>query len=518
MGWSESPPFFCAHTETVADMVNQPEYHVDIPTNSPHHLYPKTQQEHLALPTHTHFHPDAVLLGQTTTPPTPYTDVYIDDFMVLVQRPHHEPLLNRLLYTIDAVFQDPPDSPRKQVVSVSKLDNGDATFSTYKCFLGWDIDSHRMTLQLLQRRLASLAELLTTFLGKQRTSKCRWQRLLGTLRSTTPALYGATHMFSLLQHALTTTTGPRIRITPLLKATLSDWLHLADTAANNPVPIHTLVPRQPDTLAATDASGDGMGGFWATPQANYLWRSPFPHSISAQLITASNPTGTLNNSDLELAAIITGSVLASRHAHSTHDNILLASDNTPAVAWATKGSTTTTKPPAYLLRHLAIQRRAQPFTLTPCFSPGNTNLVADCCSRLFHLNNMDFMTYMTHRFPTQPSWTLVTPPKDLLSVTNYALSKTLQPLASLPAVKMPLIQHGPSGTTSALVSAKIPSSQTSMTQSPSCRFLHNDTARAPWLPAGIQYMLEQWKEPFELWARRSPHWDSQIHACSHPEN
>jgi hypothetical protein len=35
---------------------------------------------------------------------------------------------------------------------------------------------------------------------------------------------------------------------------------------------------------------------------------------------------------------------------------------------------------------------------------------------------------------------------------------------------------------------------------------------------GLQLELERWKAPFAPWARRSPHWDSPIHACSHPEN
>jgi hypothetical protein len=64
-----------------------------------------------------------------------------------------------------------------------------------------------------------------------------------------------------------------------------------------------MVPRLPDIVAATDASRIGMGGFWATENANYLWRAPFTPAITQALITAQNTTGTVTNSDLELAAL-----------------------------------------------------------------------------------------------------------------------------------------------------------------------------------------------------------------------
>jgi hypothetical protein len=400
------------------------------------------------------------------------------------------------------------------VVSQTKLDKGDATFSTTKRLLGWDVDTHYMTLALPPHWLQSITDLLQGYLTKHCTSKHRWRQLLGTLRSTTPALYGANHMFSLLQHAYTTAKGTRIRLMPLIKATLRDWLHLAATAAHYPVPIHTLVPRPPDVIAATDASATGMGGFWSTGTAHYLWRAPFPTAIRQALISAQHKTGTVTNSDLELAALITGSIMAARTDTRPHINLAIASDNTPAVAWATKGSTTTMAPPAYLLHTLATLRRATPFSLTPCFTAGDTNQLADCCSRLFALSDTDFLTVMNARFPIQPSWTLVTPPPAIVSAMNSALSRKLLPLESPPADRAPTIPLGPYGTTSASPSVRTPTLSTSTTQYLYSKFLPNDTVPVSWLPAGLKSALAQWKEPFVPWARRSLHWDSKIHACS----
>ncbi len=72
----------------------------------------------------------------------------------------------------------------------------------------------------------------------------------------------------------------------------------------------------PTFIGASDASKEGMGGFWAPttlhPDATpILWKAPFP--------------GTVRN----------------------------ATDNTPALAWSTKGSTSATTAPAFLLCQIA---------------------------------------------------------------------------------------------------------------------------------------------------------------------
>jgi hypothetical protein len=42
------------------------------------------------LPQHTDFHPTAITIGNdTAAPPLSYNDVYIDDFMIIAQRPQH---------------------------------------------------------------------------------------------------------------------------------------------------------------------------------------------------------------------------------------------------------------------------------------------------------------------------------------------------------------------------------------------------------------------------------------------
>jgi hypothetical protein len=162
MGWTYSPPHFCAFTETIADMTNTASLDYD-----PHPLLTTTQLgEHLQ---HASFHPTATILGNAETLPLRYSDVYIDDFMVVAQHPFHTPTLNTLLHNIDRVFYDHPSSARRATISASKLAKGDAAFSTKKTLLGWTIDTHRMTLSLPPHRLASLTDTITAVMSRPRT-------------------------------------------------------------------------------------------------------------------------------------------------------------------------------------------------------------------------------------------------------------------------------------------------------------------------------------------------------------
>jgi hypothetical protein len=61
MGWSHSPPYFCAYTETIADIAN---------THQPRPEHPLLNETQCcSLPQHRTFHPTATVLGSPTAPP-----------------------------------------------------------------------------------------------------------------------------------------------------------------------------------------------------------------------------------------------------------------------------------------------------------------------------------------------------------------------------------------------------------------------------------------------------------------
>jgi hypothetical protein len=181
------------------------------------------------LPQDLHFHENAIVLGSLDALRIAYHDVYIDNFLTIAQCPHQQCTLTALLHSIDAVFNNTPNPTRRVAISESKLDKGDTCYSTNKRLLGWDIDTHQMQLSLPQHQFNSMATLFRHGISVKCTSKRKWSKLLGVLRSSSPAIYGASHLFSILQHAMTC-KATRIRITPLLRLVLRYWLHvLQDT-------------------------------------------------------------------------------------------------------------------------------------------------------------------------------------------------------------------------------------------------------------------------------------------------
>jgi hypothetical protein len=190
--------------------------------------------------------------------------------MAIAQTPRHQPLMHHLLHCIDQVFQDEHSSPRRQIVSTSKLAKGDATWAMQKRILGWDVDTVMMTLQLPSHRLARLQEAIRHFMPLRRTSRHKWHQFLGELCSMAMAFWGAKYLFSILQHDLVDQHGPRIKLTPLVKQALQDWAALATQLHAYPVPIHTLVPAPPHYLTADDASKIGMGGSGSPPPSRQM--------------------------------------------------------------------------------------------------------------------------------------------------------------------------------------------------------------------------------------------------------
>jgi hypothetical protein len=153
MGWAHSPPYFCAYTETIADLCNNP---ANCYPSQDHPCLQPSQQ--FLQPQESQYDCNAITISNTDMDPLRYTDVYIDNF--IAQSPHHRAWLNHLLHALDTVFTDPPNSPHRQIVSASKIAKGDACLSTYKSILGWDVDTAQMQLLLPQHRLEALQLLL----------------------------------------------------------------------------------------------------------------------------------------------------------------------------------------------------------------------------------------------------------------------------------------------------------------------------------------------------------------------
>jgi hypothetical protein len=114
-----------------------------------------------------------------------------------------------------------------------------------------------------------------------------------------------------MQSALQTEKGGRIALHRGVHQALKDFRWIANDIASRPTRIQEIIPLNPSAMGDHDASGDGAGGVWfptSTIDSRInesspliLWRFEWPQEIKDQLVTEDNPTGTISNSDLELA-------------------------------------------------------------------------------------------------------------------------------------------------------------------------------------------------------------------------
>jgi hypothetical protein len=191
---------------------------------------------------------------------------------------------------------------------------------------------------------------------KHRAGIKKWHKVLGEPRSKVQAIPGGRGLFSLLQTGFKFKDNNRIRTTPAIRAQLQDFEHLAWDLGSQPTKLSEIVPNPAAALGACNAAGAGIGGAWlaATTQSTLpplLWRAPFPPEVQARLVSDKNPLGDIiTNSDLELAGTMGQQDVLAQTRDCRERKICTLSDNTPAVSWQRKGSTTAAGAAACLLR------------------------------------------------------------------------------------------------------------------------------------------------------------------------
>ena len=534
MGWVNSPPLFCAATETVADLANaslpqasQARSHrlEDVADTLP-------QPDNISPPTTVQATPTVVPLPPPRThtkhdkAPLEYIDVYVDDFISLVQgSPLRRKQVQRvLLHTLDTVFRElePGDNPhRQEPASVKKFKKGDGAWMTRKLVLGWLIDTISMTIELPPHRIARLHEILDSIKpGTRRVATKTWHQVLGELRSMVLAIPGGQGLFSTLQEAFRHPSqhDGRLELTRNVHDFLEDFRWLAQDLSNRPTRIHEVVQQDPSTLGTTDAAGRGMGGVHfipSTPAGNHqslLWRSEFHPAVQQSLVSYDNPQGTITNSDLELAGAIAHQDVLVHNVDVREHTIGLFHDNTPAVFWQRKGSTSTVGPAAYLLRLKALHQRFHRYVSRHDYLPGPANAMADDCSRLWHLTDSQLVAYFNSRYPQPSLWTLCHLRPQMRSALTSALFRKRSVPESFLDVPQPPITIGKGGWTIASPSTLTHGSMRSTTPSQSSRSLVHDTAMDGSLPVIGPSVLAQWKTPYVRWARRSPAWGPKTSA------
>jgi hypothetical protein len=518
MGWVESPPYFTALTETACDLANNElRAREKRPRNTAHRL-----EAVAATPP-----PGAVEAeekgeaarftrrgSRKGSPPVAAVDVYVDDFLLMAQTDHQRrQVLRSTLGAIDSVFRPlaPRDPPhRKEPASVKKMLKGDACWSTKKRILGWDLDTATSTLHLPPHRLDRLYNLLQLIRPpRKRVSVKIWHRLLGELRSMSPALPGSRGLFSALQDALGKADRNRVRLTPQVWDVVDDFTAIADALRHRPTRLQELVPTSPAYVGASDACQHGMGGVWFhttdSTQPPLVWRQPFPPPVGQALVTASNPRGAVSISDLELTAMLAHKDMLARHADIRERTIWMVTDNRAALSWSDKGASTSIAARSYLLRYNALHQRQHRYVAVHNHIAGVANVMADDASRLWSLTDAALLAHFESRYPQASPWQLLPLSPSTNSELIGALFKRRHKSASVPNVSTPPPPLGKSGPRSAKA-CQWPPITCPRTPSLSCKFSHDAFGMAPSLPAVDPSGLARWKTRSGAWARCTPGW------------
>ena len=526
MGWKESPPHFSVATETIVDLANsaivnphvQPGVHrLDVISETPPTGEAAAGEPALGgpspLPT------SSVRARPRTHRPLEYWDVYVDDFIGLAQgnawkRRHAKRIL---LHTLDKVLRpvEPGDNPhRQEPASVKKMLKGDACWTTRKVILGWVVDTVTSTVELPPHRADRLQAILDSIQpGQRRVATKTWHQVLGELRSMAVASPGMRGLFSTLQEAFrhVDTDGHRLRLRKPVHDFLKDFRWLARDLASRPTRMGELVPNSiPDTVGACDAAGTGMGGVHFVPDATgvtpLLWRTRFPQGVQNQLVSYTNPTGRITNSDLELAGSVLHLDVLAQAVDTREKTVHNCYDNTPTVAWQRKGSATTTGPAAYLLRLQAIHQRHFRYVPLHDYMPGKANVMADTCSRAWHLTDAALLNHFDLTYPQNRPWRLCNPRKQMRSAVISALYRTRSAPASLLNVPTHKTTIGNDGLPSAWITALTHSYAATPTLSPSSRSTVSAIATGDALPTRNPSELAWYQMPYVPLARRSPVW------------
>jgi hypothetical protein len=467
MGWSESPPFFCAATETSRDIIQK---YLDEDYKLPPH------------PLENDLLQSVNFNNANNTNPINIIEVYVDDFIGCtneLSKENLERFSRALLHGIHCLFPPPSVSQHKggDPISEKKLKQGDGLWHFEKEILGWIFDGINYTIRLPDSKQKTIIKHIKSILKKDNAPLLSYQEMAGKLNHAAFGLPGGRGLFSPIYAAMRE-SPEHIPITPILRSSLTDWIALVHQMSTRPTSVLELVPNTPNFIGYVDASGFGAGGVWlqgTTHIQPHVWRLPFPQDITDRLVSFKNKSGDITNSDLEMAGVLLQwlvlehiSPCSLKFAH-----VGIYSDNTPTVAWATRLTSSSSSIAGHLLRALALRQHIhQTSPLLTVSIKGHSNKMADVASRSFRDNSFKskpFLTTFSHQFPLPQNtcWKEFRLPEKWSSRVISCLRGKALPMASWTKITRQERNIGLAGPAILKPSAKAPTSQTAQKRSKS---------------------------------------------------
>jgi hypothetical protein len=271
MGWTSSPAFFCAATETARDIA---EWLRLLPSLPAHPL-----EVHTLNNADPGFYADHFPSLHTLSDPTQREkffhlfEVFVDDFIGLLQSNNRSVLQHHsraLLHAIHQVFPPPTATghSKDDPISFKKLVlEGEGVWDTTKEILGWMFNGLHRTMQLPASKVAAIKATIRETLRKGYIDFKKLESLIGKCQHACLGIPGGRSLLPPLYKTLAAAAraGHRnVRIhkqSPQAQA-LADLQTFIKLIGNHPVHCQQLVPGLPAYLGYTDACNFGAGGIW----------------------------------------------------------------------------------------------------------------------------------------------------------------------------------------------------------------------------------------------------------------
>ena len=421
MGWSESPAFFCAATETARDVADK---NFDSNKEEPPHELEDIMMD----------------VDWSSLPPLPnfsdmeeahfqkLLEVYIDDFIGLIQCKNEAQLRRFSRNILNAIYNTfpPPKVTGSEMgppVSKTKLEL-EGKWELRKEILGWLIDGLNRTIELPPNKCEKLLTELDMIIRKSRKKYNKhvelkhFQKIHGRLQFAAVAMAIGRPLLGPMDHALAIAEreGSKfVRITKVVRSCLIEWEFIIKVLGQRPVHCRQLVLHPAAYQGFVDASKWGVGGVWFG-RNNKLqpvtWFVEWPKGIADQLITDECPDGSISISELELAGILLQWLVLETLVPPElllHCSVAIWCDNIPAVAWLYKLRNSTSQIASNIIRALAIRfQKLEVGKLAAEHIPGLFNVMADFNSREHTTNLTDFLTHFSSKFnpPKDGYWNL----------------------------------------------------------------------------------------------------------------
>ena len=470
MGWKSSPPFFCAATETGRDVAEWLREQLFLP---PHPL-----EKHMMDPIDPQLlakFPFPILSKQSDPVQARQNffhlfEVYVDDYIGALQATDPEVLRHHsraLLHAIHQIFPPPAATGHEgeDPISYKKLVlDGEGVWDVRKEILGWIFDGLDRTMQLPATKVQSLCSTIKNIIRSEHFEVKAFESFIGKCQHACLGIPGGTALLPPLYKALHSALNKNQRTIQIHKRSqqyhaLRDLQTIFKVLGKRPVQCCQLVPGQPAYIGHCDACKYGVGGVWTSGNRTirpFVWRIKWPQDITDRVTD-----GTLTINDLEMAGLILQYLILEQLVDMTHLHTAVWCDNTSAVSWTTKMSSSTSLIGQQLTRALALRMLVnQSSHLAALSIAGIDNYLADLASRSFkqtgvagnyNLTDSEFLTKFNLDFPLQQgaSWLMLRLHDSISSRVFTLLRGETPPTGSWLRLKKSGCDIGLTGSTSA---------------------------------------------------------------------